>query len=280
MFWGITLPIFSQQMISQQMLYKEYPKIDLPFYDGNAVRSSFLKQQTAFDTLWLPVSAHEIWDDGPVDLADRMIYEYHENGLLRKTTGYEYTGDVYGFGYYNNTYIDPLMDVPDTLFYKQLIVGQPPCRYYYNNHQADSSYYEEYYQVWNGGKWNTEEKTYVHLLDTATVSEFQDHVEVFDRNGNMTKGRKTFLTFDEQGNVIEAITELYDVATKQYEISYKFVYLYDDNGKSHTSEQYSRAPGTWKLVARLKDIKWFEFHGFDNGDLLFFGKPLGLYYQY
>ena len=177
MFLGITLNVFSQEM-----MYKIQQKGNTPFYDGNAVRSSFLKQQTVFDTLWLPVSIHETADNGNTG---REIYEYHENGLLKKITGYSFTGDLVYFACYNNTYIDPLMDVLDTLF---ISFEGDTLRYDYNNHQADSSYWEEYYQLWDGKKWNTETKTHVHLLDTATVSEFQDHIEVFDRNGDMKKG--------------------------------------------------------------------------------------------
>jgi hypothetical protein len=97
----------------------------------------------------------------------------------------------------------------------------------------------------------------------------------------MKEGRKTFLTFDEQGNVIEAISEIYDVATKQYKISHKYDYWYDVDGKCYNRSSYLyNSFGTWKKSTQLTDIKWFEFHGFNNGDLLFFGYPLGLYEQY
>jgi hypothetical protein len=265
---GITPHVFSQEM-----LYKSYPKVDLPFYDGGAVRS-FLKRQTVSDTLWLPAI---VLNQNGKGLSAPDYYEYHENGLLKKVTGYSPEGDYMGFYSYNNTYIDPLMDVLDTLFHNHT---DPPYRCYYNNRQADSSYWEEYYQTWDGEKWNTKEKTYVHLLDTATVSEFQDHIEIFDGNGNITTGQKAFLTFDEQGNVSEAIVEFYDVDTKQYQIAYKYVYLYDENGQCHTRNGYYSSSGTWKWGNRLADMNWFEFHGFDNGDILFYGRPSGLYEHY
>ncbi|MCL2510859.1 MAG: T9SS type A sorting domain-containing protein [Bacteroidales bacterium] len=268
MLLGITQDVFSQPAhITPQ-------KVDLPFYDGDAVRS-FLKRQTDFDTLWLP--AYELtWENEYP--TERNTYEYHENGLLKKMTGHSPTGDLLWFYYYNNTYIDPLEDVLDTIFINAV---SPPYRYYYNNRQADSSYWEEYYQVWDGEKWNTEQKTYVHLLDTATVSEFQDHVEIFDRDGNITRGHKAFLTFDEQGNVKEVLIEEYDVSAKQYKVTGKNVYLYDGEGKCHTRNQYLfTTPNIWELGNKLTDMKWFEFHGFNNGDMLFWGQEYGLYYLY
>jgi len=276
---GIIFLGITQHVFSQEMMYKTHQKADTPFYNGNAVRNSFLKQQTAFDTLWLPVSIHKTASNG--NLA-RSIYEYDENGLLKKITTYFLpSGEVACLEYYNNTYIDPLVDVTDTIYFERHENTIPKCRYYYNNRQADSSYWEEYYQLWDGEKWNTEWKYYVHLLDTATVSEFQDHIEEFDRNGNITRGQKASLTFDNQGNVSEAMVELYDTITKQYKISHKYVYWYDNNGKCITRrDYYYTSSGTWKLWKGFTDIKWFEFYGFNNGDLLFFGRPQGLYSNY
>ncbi|MCL2041600.1 MAG: T9SS type A sorting domain-containing protein [Bacteroidales bacterium] len=269
---SIMLVGVAQQVFSQEMIYKSYRKGDTPFYDGDAVRS-FLKRQTAFDTLWLPVSMTETYNNKP---DCRCFYEYHENGLLKKETYYSLIdGGLMCIGQYNNTYRDPLMDIPDTLFWTSYGLDNPPFRYYYNNRQADSSYWEEYYQVWDGNKWKTEEKSYVHLLDTATVSEFQDHIEVFDRNGNITQSRKTVLTFDDQGNVIEAVSDCFDLTNGQYKT--KHVYLYDTEGVCYNRDQFYTFSGPWLLGGKLTDIKWFEFHGFDNGDLLFHGRPLGLY---
>jgi 5-hydroxyisourate hydrolase-like protein (transthyretin family) len=221
------------------------------------------------------------------NLLSRFIYEYFENGLLKKYSVYSgETGEVEVIQQFNNTYRDPLMDIVDTIFFNGRIhpvTGEyhPPYRYYYNNRQADSSYFEEYYQIWDGEKWNTEEKTYVHLLDTASVSEFQDHVEIFNRYGQLKEGIKTFLTFDDQGNVIEAFIESYDVASGQYQTSYKAVYLYNEEGKCHTCNFYFyTTSGTWGLMSRFTDMEWFEFHGFSNGDMLFYGEPAGLYKFY
>jgi hypothetical protein len=214
-------------------------------------------------------------------------YEYHENGLLKKLSVYSlFTGDLSATYYFNNTYRDPLMDIVDTIFYHGYIhpiTGEyyPPRRYYYNHHQVDYSYFEEYYQLWDGEKWKTGQKTYVHLLDTATVSEFQHHIEIFDGSGYLIEGGKTFLAFDDKSNVTEALVELYDMVTNKYKISYKFVYLYDDEGKCHTRDYYAyTSSGSWRLEDKLTKIKWFDHHGFDNGDLYFFGTLIGLYEGY
>jgi len=277
---GIMLCGIAQNVCSQPT-YMNYKKIDIPFYDGNAVRSSFLRQPTATDTIWLPAAAHEIGSSGNV--SSYYIYEYHENGLLKKVTNYSaYTGDVGVIYECNNTYIDPLMDIPDTIFYNGYVdfsgEYQPPRRYYYNNRQADSSYWEEYYQVWDEDQWKTGQRIYVHLLDTATVSEFQDHVEYFDGSGRLFQGWKAFLTFEDHDNVSEAIVEIYDISTNQYKVDGKYTYLYNEEGKCHTYNYYAyTSSGTWQLEHKLTDLKWFEFHGFDNGDVLFFGKPIGMY---
>ena len=273
---SIMLLGITQHIFSQEMMFKTHLKVDAPFYDGNAVRNSFLKQQTVFDTLWLPVSVQLV-----SGTTSHYIYEYNENGLLKKITVYLDNGDITAWVSCNNTYIDPLVDVTDTIYHEAFMDLYPKHRYYYNNRQADSSYWEKYYQLWDGEKWNTESKTYVHLLDTATVSEFQDHIEIFDRNGNIIMGQKASLTFDSQGNVSEAVAEIYDTDTKQYKISLKYVYWYDNNGKCITRNGYYYTDsGTWHLLTKLTDIEWFEFYGFDNGDILFFGKPLGLYSDY
>ena len=88
----ILLFVITPNVFPQEMLYKPYRGGDIPFYDGDAVRS-FLKRQTAYDTLWLPVSMIEI--GGRSDTLSRHIYEYHENGLLKKHSIYDYnTGDL------------------------------------------------------------------------------------------------------------------------------------------------------------------------------------------
>jgi len=265
----------------QEMLYKTYKEANIPFYDDIAVRSRNFKQRTGFDTLWLPASVIERPNNDSL-LFVQHIYEYHENGLLKKISHF-FDGDLFAYEYYNNTYRDPLMDIPDTIFSEGMLhwSGEyfSPRRYYYNNRQADSSYWEGYFQIHDGEKWNTEERWYVHLLDTATVSEFQDHVEIFDRNGNIKEHRKTLLSFDDQGNVIEAVTDGYDIYNENYKV--KYAYLYDEDDKCHTRDAYYyTSSSTWQLMQRLTDIKWFEFHGFDNGDLLFHGQPQGLYHLY
>jgi len=276
----------TQSVFSQQLMHKDYQKVPIPFYDGDAVRAAILKQQPSSDTIWLPASG--FWTGGKNGneyLISRELYEYHEDGLLKRFTSYHgYTGEMEEYSDYNNTYRDPLMDIPDTIFrsgFTDPETGEyyPPHRYYYNNRQADSSYWEEYYQVWDGDKWDTRKKTYVHLLDTATVSELQDHVqeEYFTGGAHFVDGWKAFFDFDEQGKVTGAIIELYNAASQQYKIAAKNVYLYDDEGKCHTWEQYVYSAGTWNLFMKLTNIKWFKFHGFDNGDVLFFSHLLGLY---
>jgi len=274
--FGIVYNVFPQEM-----LYKTRQKVDIPFYDGNAVRN-FLNHRTDFDTLWLPAYMYVIVYD--TIHSGNYFYEYHENGLLKKLSVFDnYTGNLAYFCSYNNTYRDPEIDIIDTIFYYAYTddTGQyhPQRRWYYNNRQADSSYWEEYYQVWDGEKWITEERTYVHLLDTATVSEFQDHIEVLDRNGNLKEYRKTILTFDEKGNVSEAVSDCFDLYNGAYKIRY--VYLYDEEGLCYKRSNYDYTPsGTWHFNSKLTDIKWLEFHGFDNGDLLFHGYPQGLYQYY
>jgi hypothetical protein len=281
MFLGITQSGFSQPT------YASRQKVNIPFYNRNAVRADFLKQQTSSDTIWLPAVVNEFLNGRP---STRFIYEYHENGLLKKFSMYDLNTEEENFmGSYdfNNIYCDPLMDILDTIFtngYVDYDTGEyhPPFRYYYNNRQADSSYWEEYYQEWDGTQWKSAQKTtYVHLLDTATVSEFQDHVEIFDGNGNITRGHKAFLTFDEQSNVREALIEEYKTSIKQYAVTAKNVYLYDDEGKCHTKEQYvPTSSDTWKLNTKLTNMKWFEFHGCDNGDVLFYGNPIDIHEDY
>ena len=79
----------------------------------------------------------------------------------------------------------------------------------------------------------------------------------------------------------EAIAEIYDTIAKQYEISHKYVYLYNEtDGKCSIRNDYNYISGKWKLGAKLTNIEWFEFHGFNNGDVLFFERPQGLYLNY
>jgi len=273
LFFGIVHHVFPQEM-----LYKSRQNTDNPFYNGNAVRD-FLNQRTNFDTLWLPVSMRYTNDTIP---EGGCFFEYHENGLLKKETAYLVMNDFKNYRYYNNTYRDPLMDVIDTIHYTELdspIWGYfPQRRWYYNNRQADSSYWEEFYQIWDGEKWNTEERSYVHLLDTLTVSEFQDHVVIFDGEGNIKQSRETVLTFDDKGNVSEAVSDCFDLGNGQYKL--KFVYSYDNEGKCSQRYCYFDTSGIWQYSTKLTDIKWFEFHGFDNGDMLFHGQPQGLYQYY
>jgi len=190
--------------------------------------------------------------------------------------------DFKNYRYYNNTYRDPFMDVVDTIHYTEsnsLEWGYTPQRrWYYNNRQADSSYWEEYYQIWNGEKWNTEERSYVHLLDTLSVSEFQDRVVIFDGDGNIKQSRETVLLFDDNGNVKEAISDCFDTGNGQYKL--KFVYSYDHEGKCYQRYCYFDTSGTWQYSTKLTNIKWFEYYGFDNGDMLFHGQPQGLYQYY
>ena len=271
--FGITHHVFSQEM-----MYKTRQKVDIPFYDGDAVRS-FLNKRSDFDTLWLPAYMYAIVYD-TIHSGD-YFYEYHENGLLKRFNFYDnFKGELLCYSSYNNTYRDPEMDILDTLFYYAYTdnTGQyhPPVRFYYNNRQADSSYWEEFYQIWDGEKWNTEERSYVHLLDTLTVSEFQDHVEIFDRNEKLKKSRKTYLTFDNNGNVIEAVSDGYNSDNGNYKV--KWVYTYDTEGKCDALSYYHvTSSGTWKLDAKFTDLKWLEFHGFNNGDMMFFLQPLGTY---
>ncbi|MDR2971570.1 MAG: hypothetical protein LBU83_06550, partial [Bacteroidales bacterium] len=187
MFLGIMQSVFSQQPThaSQQ-------KVDIPFYSGNAVYEAFHKQTTS-DTIWLPASVN-YFSNGRFSL--RYVYEYHKDGLLKKFTTHDaITGELIAICDLNNTYLDPLTNILDTVFYVGYVhpvTGEyhPPYRYYYNNRQADSLYWEEYYQAWDGDRWKTGQKIqYVHYLpDTATVSEWQHHVERFDGNGVMIDG--------------------------------------------------------------------------------------------
>jgi len=274
---GITHSIFAQQP-----MHVRHQKVDIPFYEGNAIRANFLNRQTISDTIWLPAAVNFFWNG---ILSERYIYEYHEDGLLKKLTTYNiYTGEekLVGSIDYNNIYSNPLVDIPDTIFnngYIHPITGeyQPPYRYYYNNRQADSSFWEEYYQEWDEAQWSAAQKTiYAHLMDTVTVSEFQDYAETYDGHGGITYGHKAFLIFDEQGNVIEALTEIYDAYNKKYRTARKDVYLYDDEGRCHTREQYIPiSSDTWRLDAKHANMKWFEFHGFYDGHVLFFGYPAG-----
>ena len=124
---------------------------------------------------------------------------------------------------------------------------------------------------------------YVHLLDTLSASELQDHVELYYGNGKIDyQGSwKASFTFDEQGNVIEALVYPYDRYTHQYKLAAKDNYFYDDEGKCHTRDYYTyTSSGTWVPSMKFTNIKWFDFHGFDNGDVLFFGQILGLHYNY
>ena len=281
---SITLLGITQSVFSQQPTPVKHQKVNIPFYDGNAVRADFLKRQSSSDTIWLPAVVNFVWNGIP---SERYVYEYHKNGLLKKFTTYiAATGEMFTSADYNNIYSDPLVDIPDTVFingYIHPVTGeyQPPYRYYYNNRQADFSFWEEYYQEWDGNKWSAAQKTiYAHLMDTATVSEFQDHAETYDGYGGITYGHKAFLTFDEQGNVIEALTETYDIPTKKYKVSGKDIYLYDDEGKCHTKEQYIPiSSNTWKLNFKFANMKWFEFHGFYDGHVLFFNHPAGYLFE-
>ena len=269
-----------RQVFPQEMLFKQYKKVDIPFYDDISVRNTLLKQHTDFDTLWLPSIVIEKFPNNPL-IYVKDIYECHENGLLKKISYYTDTGILLCYYSYNSTYIDPLMDIIDTIYISGYLQGEyyPPRRVYYNNRQADSSYWEEYYQIWDGEKWNTEERSYVHLLDTLTVSEFQDHVEIFDRNGDIKESRKTILAFDDKGNVSEAVSDCFDLNNGQYKL--KFVYSYDQEGICYNRNCYLyTSSDKWKLSNKLTDIKWFEFYGFNNGDLLFHGTPQGLYQYY
>ena len=144
----------TQQVFPQEMMYKTRQKVDIPFYDGNTVRSHFLKQQTVSDTLWLPGSVIESDIDQDDNIFPMLndIYEYDENGLLKKASYYRLSDGYLMCVYFcNNTYIDPLMDIPDTILYNSYTDGnginRPAVRYYYNNRQADSSYWEEYFRM-------------------------------------------------------------------------------------------------------------------------------------
>ena len=86
------------------------------------------------------------------------------------------------------------------------------------------------------------------------------------------------LAFDDKGNVIEAVSDCYSLYDGQYKLKYE--YWYDNDSKCYNRNSFYTPSGPWQLVAKLTDIKWFEFHGFDNGDLLFYGQPLGLYNGY
>ena len=57
--------------------------------------------------------------------------------------------------------------------------------------------------------------------------------------------------------------------------------MYDREGVCYDRNYYLYTPpDTWQLSSRHTDFKWFEFHGFDNGDVLFFSQKLGLYDGY
>ena len=272
-----------QIVFAQQLTHADYQKIDVPFYNRDAVRTALLKQQPS-DTIWLPAAVNYFWNDIP---SSHYIYEYHEDGFLKKMTMYSaYNGDIEASDDYNNIYRDPLRDIPDTIFtggYTHPDTGEyyPPIRFYYNHREADSSYWEEYYQEWDGEKWKPAQKAvYVHLLDTLSASELQDHVEYYDVYGNIAEGWKAFFTFDEQGNVTESLVDVYNTSTHQYKPGAKRIYSYDNEGKCHTIDYYLFTSGTWKLESRFTDMKWFEFHGIDNGDMLLFGRVVGLYTDY
>jgi hypothetical protein len=233
-------------------------KVDVPFFE-NTVRGDLLKQQNVFDTIWLPVTVSYFSEDM---LNAYYHYEYHKDGQLKKLRILSpITGDLCASYDYNNHYRDPMTDIIDTIFFEEAIhpfTGEyiRPYRFYYNHHQADSSYFEEYYQVWDDNMWKTGQRTYVHLMDTATVSEFQHHIEVFNQHGQLIEGGKIFLTFNENGTVSEALVVLYDVKVSQYEISYKYVYLYDEEGKCHTRDYYVlKSAGVWKLESKLTNIR-------------------------
>ena len=250
------------------------------FYEDISA-NNFIEHRTDFDTLWLPAYMYAIVYD-TIHSGD-YFYEYHENGLLKRFNFYDnFKGELLCYSSYNNTYRDPEMDILDTLFYYAYTddTGHhyPQRRWYYNNRQADSSYWEEYYQIWDGEKWNTEERSYVHLLDTLTVSEFQDIVEIYDKNGNIKESRKTVLTFDDKGNVKEAVSDCFDLYNGQYRL--KFLYRYDKDGICYQRNSFFDTSGAWHYSAKLANIKWFEYHGFNNGDLLFHGAPQGLYHLY
>ena len=143
----------TQSGFSQQPTHADYQKMAIPFYNGSAVRAALLKQQSASDTIWLPAAVNEFRGDGTP--LSRYIYEYHKDGLIKKMTCYSTsTGEIEAFVDYNNTHRDPLMDITDTIFlngYTHPDTGEyhPTHRFYYNHREADSSYWEEYYQEWD-----------------------------------------------------------------------------------------------------------------------------------
>jgi hypothetical protein len=263
--------------------------MEKPAYDRTRVQQMINGQLSGMDTVWLPVRILAFAGENQELLYAYDFYEYHQNGLLKKLT-YSYiasteTLPALTIYHVNNIYTDPLMDMVDTIatYIRDTVTGEhrPYERTYYNyEHYADEqSFWEEYNQVWDEQyqQWKTTSRYYIHQLDTACVSEFQDCIERFDGDGNQTSGQKATLTFDEQGNVSESMQFSYNGETNSYQESTKTAYFYDEDNICYELHTYHLKNEQWQLHGKRTDMKWKEFYGFDNGDVLFFNREHGVY---
>ena len=260
--------IISCLLATSMIAQEKQEKPNMPFYNKQKIDQA-LKQQTEYDTVWLPVKATEYQH-----LSNSVFkneYEYSESGLLQKWNNwYNIDGTNYIAEYiYNQTHLIEGEDVIDTITYHVYDNGGNPMpfrRFTYENYHADF-WYASNDQTWENDQWTTTYRSETYLLDTLNVVGFR----YWDRRFNygvLTEGYYRTLEFDERQNVSAVLRQNYVPETGKYELSGKNEYLYDENNICYENHFFLDYGNGW-MPYSMSYWKWAEFHGFLNGDLLY-----------
>ncbi|MCL2510838.1 MAG: T9SS type A sorting domain-containing protein [Bacteroidales bacterium] len=267
-FITIALWLLATTMIAQEQ--QERP--NMPFYNKQKIDEA-LKRQTEYDTVWLPIKTTQYNHLGIPSFFEE--YEYNESGLLQKWIRNHLP--MVAEYIFNQTRLVEGEDVLDTLtYYRYDDAGNkmPERRWIYENHQ-DDFYFAIYDQQWETNQWVTTYKREEYFMDTLSVVGFPYLKRWFTDGVLSRENRYALEKFDERGNVINMSFQLYVPGSEEEYVIFFHEYFYDENNACYEWRAYRKFGKDWILRGKVS-WEWEEFHGFLNGDVLYFqvfGKP-------
>jgi len=239
---------------------------DMPFYNKQKIEQA-LNRQTEYDTVWLPVKVTQ--QNYLIEITYFEEYKYNELGVLQKwiRNHSPYVAEYI----FNQTYLVDGKDIIDTITiymddgFENLM---PYQRTVYENYHNEF-WYADYNQKWENNQWVTIKRHETYLMDTLNVAGFR-YLERNFSDGVLIQEEHQTLEFDERKNVTKVSCQAYRL--EEGENLLESEYFYNENNILYEEHFYLNYGEEQEKMLRDKIYweEWEEFHGFLNGDIIWF----------